>query len=119
MLVALIAEAALRNNVGGCKVMHEQLVHLAEMADQNNVIVQVIPAKASVCAGFTGPFVIANFGGGNEMAYLDNAMSGEVFEDAENVAKMRHMFDTFRSETLSRSETTIFLRKVAEEWLEQ
>lgn len=118
-LVALIAEAALRNNMGGKKVMREQLLHLTEMARRGNIIVQVIPAESEVCAGFTGPFVIANFDGGDDVAYVDNAISGEVIEDAEQVTRLRRMFNIFRSDALRAQESIEFITRLAYElWTE-
>ncbi|MFI0481762.1 Scr1 family TA system antitoxin-like transcriptional regulator [Actinomadura sp. 9N215] len=113
-LVALIAEAALRNNMGGKKVMHEQLLHLAEMARRENIIVQIIPADSEVCAGFTGPFVIANFDGG-EVAYVDNAISGDVIEDGQEVARLRRMFNIFRSDALRAQDSIDFITRLAHE----
>lgn len=118
-LVTLIGEAALRNNMGGKKVMHEQLLHLAEMARRENIIVQVIPADSEVCAGFTGPFVIANFDGGDDVAYVDNAISGDVIEDAEAVARLRRVFNIFRSDALRAQESIEFITRLAHElWTE-
>lgn len=116
--VVLVAEGALRNNMGGTKVMHDQLMHLADMAKRDNVIVQIIPAMSHVCAGFTGPFVLANFDGG-DVAYVDNAISGEVIEDAEEVARLRRMFNVFRSDALRAQESIDLILKVADElWTE-
>ncbi|GAA1264373.1 helix-turn-helix transcriptional regulator [Sphaerisporangium rubeum] len=58
MFVALIAESVLSQNVGGPDVMARQLVHFSELARRENVITQIVPARATVCAGFTGPFMI-------------------------------------------------------------
>ncbi|GAA4229423.1 helix-turn-helix transcriptional regulator [Actinomadura meridiana] len=118
-LVALIAEATLRNNMGGKKVMREQLLHLVEMASRENVIIQVIPAESEVCAGFTGPFVVANFDGGDDVAYVDNAISGDVIEDAAAVARLRRMFNIFRADALRAQESIEFILRLADElWTE-
>src|SRR4051794_21741504 len=63
MFVSLIAESVLRHRAGGDKVMHDQLLHLADMAERENIIVQVVPDKSLVCAGFVGGFVIASLDG--------------------------------------------------------
>jgi transcriptional regulator with XRE-family HTH domain len=115
MLIALITEVALRHNVGGPKVMHDQLMHLADMAERDNIIVHIIPDDSPVCAGFLSGFVIANFDGGDDVAYVDNQLNGEVIEDAEDVVRLRRMFDTFRADTLRRQESIDFIRRVAAE----
>ncbi|MGI5204070.1 helix-turn-helix domain-containing protein [Spirillospora sp. CA-108201] len=120
MFVALIAEAALRHTIADPKVMHEQLLHLVEMAGRDNVIVQIIPASSHVCAGFLSGFVVGNLDGGDDVAYVDNQLSGEVIEDAEEVTRLRHMFEVFRAEALRAQESITFIKKVADElWMEQ
>ncbi|HEV7931932.1 MAG TPA: DUF5753 domain-containing protein [Actinomadura sp.] len=55
MFVALIADSVLRHNVGGNKVMYDQLTHLAAMAERDNIIVQIIPSSAGACSMSSGP----------------------------------------------------------------
>ncbi|WP_281397700.1 helix-turn-helix domain-containing protein [Actinomadura alba] len=117
MLVALITESVLRHNVGGAEVMRDQLAHLEEMAERDNVIVQVVPDSARACAGFTGPFAIASFDAGTEVAYVDDQLSGKVVEDPEDVARLRRMFDVFRADALSRRESLELIRRTrVERW---
>ncbi|MGV9271393.1 helix-turn-helix domain-containing protein [Kitasatospora sp. NPDC003701] len=49
--VAVIHEAALRMEVGGPKGLREQLRHIAQMSERDNIIVQVIPFSAGVFPG--------------------------------------------------------------------
>nr|WP_281181868.1 helix-turn-helix transcriptional regulator [Actinomadura macra] len=117
--IALIAESALRNNMGGEKVMYEQLMYLVEMATQENVIIQILPANSLECAGFTGPFAVANFDGGDDVVYVDNAIAGDVIEDPEEVARLRRMFNNFRADALRASESIDFITRLANElWTE-
>jgi transcriptional regulator with XRE-family HTH domain len=116
MFVALLPESILRHNVGGEKVMEEQLRHLATTAECDNVIIQVIEDSSPVCAVYAGPFVIASFDGGDDVAYLDNAISGEVVEQAEDVVRLRRIFDILRADALSHRESTKLILKVAEQW---
>ncbi|TYK51231.1 helix-turn-helix domain-containing protein [Actinomadura decatromicini] len=118
-LVALIAEGALRNLVADCRTMRGQLSHLVEMARRANVIVQVIPADSSVCAGFLSGFVIASIENAEDVAYVDNQLTGEVIEDTQEVARLRYMFDDFRAEALRAHESISFIMKIIEElWTE-
>jgi transcriptional regulator with XRE-family HTH domain len=43
LLWLVIDEAVLHREVGGAKVMHDQLVHLAEMSERPNITIEVIP----------------------------------------------------------------------------
>ena len=58
---AVIDEGVLRRRIGGAEVMHDQLVHLAEMAARPMIKVHVIPAETGAHIGLLGAFAIAGF----------------------------------------------------------
>jgi hypothetical protein len=116
VLVALISESVLRHNVGGRGVMYEQLLHLAEMAGRDNVIVHVVPDDAPACAGFLSGFVIASFDGGDDIGYVDNQLDCATIRDFDDVTRLRHFFEVFRGDALSRQASIEFIRKAAERW---
>lgn len=115
MYVALLSESVLRHNVGGPQAMCEQLLHLAEKAECDNIILQIVPNHATACAGFLSGFVIAN-SDGEELAYIDNQLDGDVIDDPEGVARLRRFLDTFRGDALSRADSIELIRKVADQW---
>jgi transcriptional regulator with XRE-family HTH domain len=114
-LVALIPESVLRNNVGGAKIMHDQLLHLASMAERQNIHVHVIPQRSPACAGFISGFVIATLDG-KEMAYVDNQLNGDMTDAAEDVDRLRRFFEEFRADALNRRDSIDLIRRMAEEW---
>lgn len=57
----VLGEAALRQQVGGPKVLHEQLLHLVQVAQLPNVTLQVLPFTAGACQGGPYPFLIYSF----------------------------------------------------------
>ncbi|RCG28277.1 XRE family transcriptional regulator [Sphaerisporangium album] len=117
MLVALISESVLRHNAGGAKTMVDQLTSLADMAERDNsVIVQIIPNRAFACAGFIAHFVIAGFDDGTDVAYVDNQLSGEVVEHAEDLVRLKRMFDAFRAEALPKQESISLIMEEVERW---
>lgn len=116
LLVALLDESVLRRNVGGARVTYDQLVHLAQMGERENIVLQVIPLDAAACAGFISTFILATFDGGHEVAYVDNQLSGEVVEQPESVATLRRMFEVFRADALNQQESIDLIRKAAEQW---
>ncbi|MFC4087230.1 helix-turn-helix domain-containing protein [Amycolatopsis samaneae] len=115
MLVALLAEAVLRQQVGGAEVLREQLRHLAEMAQRRTISVQVVPPDAPACAKFAGPFVVASLDGAPDVAYVDNQLRGEVVEGHADVAALRRMFEYFRADALSHRETIDLIEKAADQ----
>src|SRR6266851_2442991 len=56
-LWCLLDEGSLRRCIGGAKTMHDQLLHLAEMARCPKVAVQVMPFEVGAHAGLLGAFV--------------------------------------------------------------
>jgi hypothetical protein len=117
MLVALISESVLRHNVGGAETMIDQLTTLADMGERDDgVIVQIIPDRAPACAGFIAHFVVAGFDDRADVAYVDNQLSGEVVESAEDVVRLKRMFDRFRAEALPKQESISLIMEEAERW---
>jgi len=116
ILVALLDESVLQRKVGDAAVMYGQLMHLAELAQRSHIRIHILPLAADACAEITGPFVIASFDGGNEVAYLDNAVTGEVVENAEYLAKIHRIWELLRSDALPKDESIKLILKVAEEW---
>jgi transcriptional regulator with XRE-family HTH domain len=116
VLVALIDESVLHRNVGGPAVMRDQLHHLGEMATHAHVIVQVIKMSSPVGAQYTSPFIVAIHNGQPEIAYTDDAISGDVVGNSDDVSKLRRMFEMLRKHALSEEESIRLIRKAAEAW---
>jgi transcriptional regulator with XRE-family HTH domain len=117
ILVALIDESVLRRNVGGPSVMKDQLDHLVEMARHEHVIIQVIKLSSPIGAHFTGSFSLASYNGETEVAYMDDAISGDVVENADEVSRLRRMFEILRKHALSEQESLRLIKEIAESWI--
>jgi Domain of unknown function (DUF5753) len=74
-LWVIVDEAALRRCVGGPKVMHDELAHLAEWADRPNVTVQVVPGEVGAHVGLLGAFAIASVDGAG-IGYMESPDQG-------------------------------------------
>ena len=105
----LVDEAALRRCVGSPEVMAGQLAHLAGIARLPNVTIQVVPNIAH--AGLLGGFAVAE-----NAAYVETAVAGQVFEDAEVIADLLTRFDTLRNEAFRGSESLTLIERMCEEW---
>jgi len=105
----LLDEAGLRRCAGSPEVMTRQLTHLTGVARLPNVTVQVVPAI--VHAGLLGGFSLTD-----RAAYVETAVAGHVFEDAEIIAGLLTRFDTLRNEALRASESLALLERIGEEW---
>jgi transcriptional regulator with XRE-family HTH domain len=116
VVVALIDESVLRRNVGGPAVMRDQLDHLENATQQENVILHVLRMTAPICAQYTGPFILASYNGATEIGYMDDAISGGVVENADEIARLRRMFEIFRGYALNQEESVRLVREVARSW---
>ena len=116
VLVALIDESVLYRNVGGPDVMRAQLQHIEELAQHENIIIHIIRFRSPICAQYTGPFILASYNGQTEIGYMDDAISGGVLENAEEVARLRRTFEIFRGYALNEEESIRLIREVAETW---
>jgi hypothetical protein len=105
----LVDEAVLHRCVGSADVMAAQLAHLAGLAHLPNVTIQVVPSIAH--AGLLGGFAVAG-----HAAYVETAVAGQVFEDADIIAGLLTRFDTLRNEALRGSESLALIERMCKEW---
>jgi DNA-binding XRE family transcriptional regulator len=105
----LVDEAALRRCVGSSEIMTAQLAHLTGVARLPNVTIQVVPAIAH--GGLLGGFALTE-----QAAYVETAVAGQVFEDAEIIASLLIRFDTLRNEAFRASESLALIERITEEW---
>jgi transcriptional regulator with XRE-family HTH domain len=105
----LVDEAALRRWVGSAGVMAAQLASLVGLARLPNVTIQIVPEIAH--AGVLGGFAVAE-----RAAYIETAVAGQVFEDAEIIAGLITQFDTLRNEALRRSESLALIERMCGKW---
>ncbi len=102
-LWAVLAEGAIRQEVGGRAVMRDQLAHLAELAEYPNVTVQVIPFRAGAHASMAGPYVILGFPEASalDVVLLDNPTGSMWLEKPEEVEFYKGLWDDARTHALS------------------
>ncbi len=115
LLWVVLDEGVLHRRVAEAKVMHDQLVHLAEMSRRPNISVEVVPYGAGAHSGLLGAFVVAEFEDAPAIVYLETAAGGQIAEGADMVAQVMLTFDTLRSESLPRGISRDLITKVAEE----
>ena len=116
MLWVLLDEGVLHRPIGDAQVMHEQVSHLAAMAQQPNIVIQAVPRSVGAYEGLRGPFVLASFAGGPDVVLQDAAVYGSVVESEAGVAAARGAWEAIKSEALSRGASLDLIEKVAEQW---
>jgi transcriptional regulator with XRE-family HTH domain len=116
VLTVIADEAVLHRCIGGPKVMHDQLVHLAEVSERPRVYVHVIPAEVGTHAGLMGAASLADLDhDGTGIVYLDAIARPQTVEDPEVVSQVRLTINALRAEALPRGATRELIMKVAEQ----
>jgi transcriptional regulator with XRE-family HTH domain len=116
LLWVIIDEGVLMRPVGGVRVMREQIDHLIEAARLPRVMLQVVPTDAGAHPGLAGQFAIASFDGSPDVAYLDNALAGQIIERADDVSRVALLYDILKAEALAPRASLDLVRKAIETW---
>ncbi|WP_327392018.1 helix-turn-helix domain-containing protein [Streptomyces sp. NBC_01186] len=113
--VCIMAEAALRQEVGGRKVMAEQLRHIHDMSKPPRRTIQVLPYSQGAHVGLMGAFIMYSYPDPMDLdvvnvEYLDGSLCLE--EDAP-VKRYRMAFDQLRSSALSTRQSMNLISDIA------
>ena len=110
----LIDESALHREVGGPKVMADQMQRLAEMARWPYITVQLLSMKGAH-VGLSGGFVVAETPE-TTVAYLDHGADAMTTDSPATVELVCSRFDSLRTEAYRGSESLILIEEAAERW---
>jgi transcriptional regulator with XRE-family HTH domain len=115
-LIAILDEAVLRRQVGGTATTQEQIRHLIKMSALPNVVIHVLPFTAGAHPGMEGPFCLLSFPEPDDpdLVYLEQATSGLVPEDPEEVRRYTLMFGTLLGKALPAQESVSFMTAITE-----
>jgi hypothetical protein len=115
-IIAVLDEAVLRRRVGGPGIMRDQILHLIAMARLPNVEIRVLPFDAGAHAAMDGPFCLLSFPEPDDpdLVYLEQASSGLVPEEPEEVRRYTLMFGTLLGKALPPEESVSFMSKITE-----
>ena len=113
---AVLDEGVLRRPIGGREVMRVQSEHIVEMAQQPNVMIQIIPLQVGAYEGLNGSFVIAEFADRPSIVYLETALTGFTLEKPEHVAEVRLTYETARAEALAPAASLALMKEIAQTW---
>jgi hypothetical protein len=113
-LWVIVDEGVLHRRIGNAKIMHGQLIHLAELALQPTITIQVVPYAVGAHVGLLGGFAVAT-GNGADTVYMESPDEGQTTEQPRVVAKLTQTFNILRGEALPREASRELIIKVAEE----
>jgi hypothetical protein len=105
----LVDELSLYRCVGSATVMTGQLDRLGDIASMPNVTLQVVPAIAH--AGVASAYLLAD-----DAVWCEHVAAGGAYTDPNTFAYVAAKHDSLRAECFRASESTAFLKEVAEKW---
>jgi transcriptional regulator with XRE-family HTH domain len=112
-LWVVLDEAVLHRLIGTAKIMHDQLVQLADLAERPCISIQVIPASSGAHAGLACAFLIGSADGEPDLLLVE-AIEDQTLRDPEVVRKAAVVFDLVRGDALPRGSSQDLILKVAE-----
>ncbi|RYJ20392.1 putative DNA-binding protein [Streptomyces sp. L-9-10] len=117
---AVIWEAALRQTIGGARVMGQQLVHLRELTELCNVRIQVLPFRAGGYPGMGGPFNILSFAeeGAVDVIHMDGLGSTAWVEGEQESAAYAQLFGRLCAASLSPYDSVQLIEGIGKEMSE-
>lgn len=113
-VVAVLDEAVLHRLIGSPQLMHDALVHIAEISRRPYLVVQVVPASNGASPGLGGAFDIAAADGMAETLRMEG-IEDQTTEKRALVRKAAAAFDRVRGDTLPRDASRDLILKVADE----
>ncbi|WP_406000047.1 Scr1 family TA system antitoxin-like transcriptional regulator [Streptomyces sp. NBC_00829] len=116
LLWAVLDEAVLRRRVGGAPVMATALRHVAGLARQRRIIVQVMPFEAGAHASLNGSLKLMSFTDAPPLAYLQGLGSGQLQDDPATVTSHELTYDLIRACALSPETSLALISSVAEDY---
>jgi len=114
-VAVVLDEAVLHRLIGTPAIMHDVLIHVAEVALRPDIVVQVVPASKGANAGIGGAFDIASAHGTPDMLRTDG-VEDQTTENRSLVRKHRAAFNRVRGDALSRDASRDLILKAAEQW---
>ncbi len=113
----VLSESVLRVRVGRPGVMRDQLRHLIDAAQRENVTLQVLPVSSAAHAQGVSPFTILEFPERTDPAlvYVEHLTGGLFLESGPEIRRYGVVFGHLRAEALGAGQSVDLIARVAGE----
>jgi transcriptional regulator with XRE-family HTH domain len=108
----VLDESILHRPIGGSYVMRGQLIKLEKMAEETNIVVQVMPFNGTMHPGAEGPLRILEFLDSRPVWYTEGWYSGRMAETPAEVSSAMTCFDLIRASALPPGESLQMIAQV-------
>jgi hypothetical protein len=114
----ILSEPALRRNVGDTTIMHQQLLHLAEVAERPNVELQVLPFDAQTFGAAWLGFTILRFDrdAASDVVYLEYWTDADYLDRSGAVQAYTAPWNRLSAAAMGQVESRHLVLGVADEY---
>jgi transcriptional regulator with XRE-family HTH domain len=116
-LVAVVDESVLHRQIGGPKVLAEQLEFLLTVASKSNVSLRVLPYAAGVHPALHGPFTLLSFPIERDpgVVYLEDRLGGRYRDNPTDIDEYRSVAERLLELALDDKASLPVIKKAREE----
>ncbi len=116
-VVAVLHEMVLRRLIGSPEIMHDQLTHLADLANRPNISLHVVPSGVGAHAGLSGDINLASSDGSPDVLHTDAVPEGHTTETRSLVRRATVTFERVRRDALPCAQSRDLIMEVAnDQW---
>lgn len=109
----IMTELALRQPIGGHKVMAKQVRHLIDEAEKPNVTINVLPASVAAHPGLEGQFLIMEFADDPTVVHAEAKTTGLFLDDEDKVALYKLTAEKLTDLALDEQRSLRLLKSIA------
>ncbi|MFD9204927.1 Scr1 family TA system antitoxin-like transcriptional regulator [Streptomyces sioyaensis] len=113
---AVLHEAVLRVAVGGPAIMAEQLEHIAQLARERKILVQVLPFAAGAYPLMGKMLTLMEFDDAPPTVYTEGVYSGNLLDNPAVVKRVQEDYDLLRAAALSPEASLSLIESAAEDY---
>lgn len=112
---AILSEAVLGNSLRDAQQWRQQLEHLVEISERPNVTLYVLPFGAGLHGLMDIAVTFLRSPSGRTVAYVENAVQGELIEEASKVEDLQRRYDAIRDAARNPAASRKFILQMLEE----
>ncbi|MGH3717813.1 MAG: helix-turn-helix domain-containing protein [Pseudonocardiaceae bacterium] len=115
LIWAILNEAVIRRQVGDKETIGRQLLHLAELSDDPDITIQVLPFSAGAHPAMGSSFVHLRMGDppDGEIIYLEDMASSDYLERPAQIASYLTAFGMLAQKALNPTQSSLLIKSAA------